>query len=245
MTMGSLDDIDAYFEKVPSPEEARQFEKRVQEDPVFAGEVAYYLSAFHALNEVAAEEKKLHFAELYRQTPVPAKIRPINRRTWMAALVAASLIAAIVLCWSLFLSPQTGPKLADRYIRENLDLMSVKMGTADSMQSALMLYNDRKYPEALQQLESIIRSDSSNFTAQLDAGIVSLRMGDYDKALSFFSQLEARTDPHVNPALFYEALTLMKRNQTGDPAHAKQFLMRIVQQDLNKKEDALQMLGKL
>ncbi len=243
--MASLDDIDAYFGKEPSAEETRQFEKRVQDDPVFADEVAYYLSAYQALKEAAAEEKKRRFGELYRQAPVPAKIRRINRRTWAAALVAASLIAAIAVCWSLFLSPPTGPKLADRYIRENLDKMSVRMGTADSMQSALMLYNDRKYPEALRQLENIIRSDSSNFTARIDAGIVSLRMGDCDKALSFFSQLEARTDPHVNPALFYEALTLLKRNQTGDPALAKQFLTRIVQQELDKKKDALQLLGNL
>jgi tetratricopeptide (TPR) repeat protein len=243
--MDSLDYIDDYFQREPSPEEASQFEKKVHEDPVFANEVAYYLSTYIALKEVHAEEREKGFRELYQQTVLPAKIRRINTRSWLPALAAASLIAAIVLGWSLFISPQAGPKLADQYILQNLDLMSVKMGTADSMQAGLTLYNDRKYPEALQQFENILRSDSSNLTALLDAGIVSLRIRNYDKALSYFKKLEVRTDPQVNPALFYEALTLMKRNRAGDPAHAKQFLRQIVQQNLNKKQDALQLLRKM
>jgi len=243
--MDSLDYIDHYFERKPSPEEARQFEKRVQEDPVFADNVAYYLSTRIALKEMQAGKKEKDFRELYNQMAAPAKIRRIKPRIWLSALAAASLIAVIVLCWSLFGKSGRGPKLADQYISQNLTQLSVTMGKADSMQAGLVFYNDRKYPEALLRFENILRSDSTNVTALLNAGIVSLKMGNYDKALSFFKKLAVRTDPHLSPALFYQALTLMKRNHAGDTTLAKQFLRQIVQQNGNKKEDALQLLRKM
>jgi tetratricopeptide (TPR) repeat protein len=243
--MESLDYIDHYFERKPSPEEARLFEKRVQEDPVFADSVAYYLSARIALKEMQAGQKEEEFRELYDQIRGPANVRRLNTRIWLSALAAASLIAVIVLCWSLFSRSGRGPQLADQYISQNLAQMSVKMGAVDDIQTGLVLYNDGKYPEALLRFETILRSDSTNLMAMLNAGIVSLRMGNCDKALSFFRRLAARTDPHLNPALFYQALTLLKRNQTGDAALAKQLLRQIVQENGNKKEDALQFLGKM
>ncbi|HTI93292.1 MAG TPA: tetratricopeptide repeat protein [Puia sp.] len=243
--MDNLDYIDQYFERQPSPQEAARFEKRVQEDPVFADHVAYYLSTRIALKEMQAGEKEKEFRELYSQMGGPAKVRPMNNRIWLSALAAASLIAAIVLCWSLFSRSGRTAHLAEKYISQNLTLLSVKMGRDDSIQTGLVYYNDRKYPEALLQFENILRTDSTNVTALLNAGIVSLKMGNYDNALSFFERLAARTDPHLSPALFYQALTLMKRNHPGDTALAKQFLRQIVQQNGNKKEDALQLLREM
>ncbi|HXO76060.1 MAG TPA: tetratricopeptide repeat protein [Puia sp.] len=243
--MDNLDYIDQYFERQPSPEEVAQFEKRVQEDPVFADNVAYYLSTRMALKEMHAAEKEREFRELYSQMTGPAKVRRMNTRIWLSSLAAASLIAAIVLCWSLFNRSGRGPQLADEYISQNLTSLSVKMGKGDSMQTGLVYYNDRKYPEALVQFENMLRTDSTNVTALLNAGIVSLKMGNYDNALSFFRRLAIHTDPHLSPALFYQALTLMKRNHAGDTALAKQFLRQIVEQNGNKKEDAQQLLREM
>ncbi|HEY4289279.1 MAG TPA: tetratricopeptide repeat protein [Puia sp.] len=250
--MDSLDYIDHYFERQPSSEEARQFEKRVREDPEFADNVAYYLSTRIALKEMQAGEKEKQFREIYDQmvsqsnhVAAPAKTRLMNTRIWLSALAAAALIAVVVFCWSLFGGSGRGPELAGRYISQNLEEMSVQMGKTDSIQTGLILYNERKYPEALRQFEAILRSDSTNRSALLNAGIVSLKMGDYDKALSFFKNLAVRTDPHLSPALFYQALTLMKRNRSGDTALAKQLLRQIVEQNGNKKEDAMQFLRKM
>jgi tetratricopeptide (TPR) repeat protein len=246
--MDSLEYIDDYFKGGFPPEEARQFEARIQEDPVFAEEVAYYLSTLVAFKEEQVAEKKRNFREIYRQVaiePPLAPIRPMTRRRWIPALAAAILIGVIALGWILFLSPPAAPKLADQYIRQNLDQLSVKMGAADGMQTGLTLYNDGKFPEALDQFKRMLVADSTNSMATLDAGIASLRMEHYDQALDFFTKLQNRTDPHINPSLFYEALTLMKRNRSGDATHAKQILQQIVQDGLDKKEDAAQLLGKI
>jgi tetratricopeptide (TPR) repeat protein len=243
--MDSLEYIDAYFSGEFPLEEASRFEKRIQEDPAFAEEVAYYLGARTALKEVHNEERKARFRELYRRGARPAKVRRMNPRRWLPAAAAAVLLALIVLSWLLFLRPAEPSRLADRYIRQNLIVLPMKMGGADSMQTGISLYNTGRFAEASEQFENLLRLDPLHPAALLNAGIVSLRMENYDKALDFFIKLENHTDSHVNPALFYEALTLMRRNRAGDSDHAKQLLRRIVQQDLNKKGDALDLLSKM
>ena len=78
--MDSLEYIDSYFGGGFSPEEAGRFEQRIQEDPAFAAEVAYYISARAALKEARSEEGIARFGEIYRQRPAPAKMRPMGAR---------------------------------------------------------------------------------------------------------------------------------------------------------------------
>ncbi|HXB08145.1 MAG TPA: hypothetical protein VNW04_13540 [Puia sp.] len=243
--MDSLDYIDAFFGGEFPPEEAGRFEKRLQEDPAFAEEVAGYLGARMTLKEANIEERKARFRELYRQGAGPAEVRRMDARRWLPAAVAAAVLAMVALSWLLFLRPADPARVADRYIRENLGGLPAKMGGADSMQAGISLYNNGRFAEALQQFENVLRLDSVRPAALLNAGIVSLRMDNYDKALDFFIKLENHTDPHVNPALFYEALALMKRNHAGDADHAKLLLRRIVQEDLSKRRDAQELLSKM
>jgi tetratricopeptide (TPR) repeat protein len=243
--MDSLEYIDAYFGGEFPREEAGRFEERIQEDPAFAEEVAHYLGTRTALKELYDEGRKARFRELYRQRPGPAEVRRMNPREWLPAAAAAALLALIVLSWLLFGRPAEPFRLADRYIHQNLIVLPMKMGGADSMLKGISLYNTGRFAEALQQFENLLRLDSLHPAALLNAGIVSLRMENYDQALDFFIKLGNHTDSHVNPALFYEALTLMRRNRAGDPDHAKQLLRRIVQQDLDKKGDAQDLLSKM
>jgi tetratricopeptide (TPR) repeat protein len=94
------------------------------------------------------------------------------------------------------------------------------------------------------QFESIIQRDSSDFSAKRYAGIVYLRLGNYDKALDHFKQLEKNTSLYSNPATFFHALTLMKRNQPGDKQQARRLLQQVIDNDLEGKETAQQWLKK-
>ena len=68
---------------------------------------------------------------------------------------------------------------------------------------------------------------------------------EYDKALEYFMTVQNHTDPRVSPALFYKSLTLLRRNHPGDEDAAKQQLRRIVQEKLNKQENARELLRKM
>ena len=77
-----------------------------------------------------------------------------------------------------------------------------------------------------------------------NAGIASLRLQHYDKALEYFKQLESHDKLYANPALLYQALTLMKRNNPGDTQMAKLLLQQIDHDDLEGKDVAHEWLKK-
>ncbi len=241
-----LEYIDAYFNDELKPEEARQFEQRITKDKSFAEEVAFYLSTKQVLKEEAVAEKKEWFRQLAEQNSPYSKRRPIApiRKLWVYA-AAAAVVVFILFAGYLFLFQQSSPQqMAEKYIKQNLESQGVTMGNSqDSLQNALRLYNEGELNSSLEQFESILQRDSSNNSAKEYAGIVYLRLGNYDKALAYFQQLEKIT-LSSNPATFYHALTLMKRNQPGDKQLARQLLKQIVQNDLEGKETAEQLLKK-
>jgi hypothetical protein len=240
----TLEYIDDYFKGEFSPTQAVQFERRILEDPAFAGEVAFYLSAAEAARDQLSEDKKTRFREIYRlsgQGPARQADRrmPPVRKLW-AALSVAAVILAIVAGWWLFLKPATPQQLADRFARENWKSLDLTMGaTVDSMQAALRLYNDGQVREAGIAFEKMVGSDSSNIFAKTYAGIVSFRLKDYDKALFWFGLLEKKhKEYYVNPAKFYQAITLMERDHPGDKEQARLLLQQVIEKDLDGKEFA-------
>jgi tetratricopeptide (TPR) repeat protein len=112
------------------------------------------------------------------------------------------------------------------------------------LQTGLQLYNDEKHGQALAQFESIIQHDKSAVEAMKFAGISALRLGDYDKALTYFEELENYPGLQVNRGKIYHAITLMKRGKKGDSEKAKQLLNEVVQNNLEGKTQAIKWLRK-
>jgi tetratricopeptide repeat protein len=241
--------IDDYFAGNLNPEERKNFEKQMEQDKNLAEEVAFYLAAKQALKEELAGEKKEWFRELASQNVnLSEKTRsaPV-RRIWVYRLAAAAVFVGIVFfSWSLFFqSSTTSPnELADKYISTHLENLSVTMGAKDSMQEAFELYNAKQYNKALQHFQWVIQRDTSNYKAKEYAGVSSLMLGNYDKALSYFQQLATYTTNWSNPAIFYQALTLMKRNWPGDKEEAKRLLKEVVDNHLDNEEEARHWLNK-
>jgi len=243
-----LEYIDAFFNGMLRPEEAKRFEQRIEQDKDFAEEVSFYLSAKQTLKGQADLERKEWFRELLAQqeslvvTRQPAKVKQL----WLYRIsAAAAVIVCIFFAWYLFFSNSSTPQqMADNYMEKNFKTLNVKMGTElDSMQNGLRLYNSDQYDSALNIFADIVRRDTGNYSAKKYAGIVYLRTGNYNKALQYFKQFE-NDSLYSNPSLFYQALTLMKRNQPGDKQKAKELLQKVVNNDLGEKETAQQWLKK-
>src|ERR1700704_3967407 len=110
--MDSLEYIDAYFGGGFSPEEAGRFEQRIQEDPAFASDVAYYISTRAALKEARSDERMARFGEIYRQRPASARISPMGARGWAPPLAAAVILAVVALSWLFFFRQANPPQVA-------------------------------------------------------------------------------------------------------------------------------------
>jgi tetratricopeptide (TPR) repeat protein len=256
--MDNTDYIESYFTNELIPQQAREFETRIESDPAFAEEVAFYLSTLNISREVSQSEKKEQFKIIYRDNktgnqglirniPVTHPSRNASGKALVRKLVyyiaTAAVITGIIFGVYTFTNNVSPQQKASRYEKEKLQTLGVNMGgKSNSMQTGLDLYNKGKTAEALLQFERIIQSDTTNFTAKENAGLAALRLKKYDKALAWFKELESYSANYANPALFDQALTLMNRNQPGDNEKAKQLLQRVVQNDGQEKETAQEWL---
>jgi hypothetical protein len=247
-----LENIDAYFSETLSAAERKDFERKVVEDKNFAEQVAFYLSAREAAKEEVALQKKEWFRQLLKENPATGKVKhlaPVRRIGIYRLAAAASVIGLLFLGWYLFFNEaKASPEqMATEYFNKELKNLSVGMGVIeqqDSIKRGENLYNDGKLIESARYFESMYQRNNSDFEAIKDAGIAQLALENYDSALSYFKKLE-RFELVSNPGLFYQAITLMKRNQPHDVELAKQLLKQVHERKLEGSEIAEQWLKKL
>jgi tetratricopeptide (TPR) repeat protein len=239
-----LEYIDDYFKGLLTPEQTREFDREIIDDPDFASLVSFYISFQQAASSVSTDERRLRFKHLESAPHAKFKTGIIHQlRPYMAV---AAVVSALIIGGFLFFRPTSPQQLADQYIKNQLTSLGVTMSSnRDSMQSALHLYNEGKMEDALLLFQKLIQSDSSNTSAITNAGIASLRLKDYDRALAYFTQLEKHTEMYANPGKFYHALTLLERNRPEDLQVAKDLLNQVVENGLAKREIAVEFLKKL
>lgn len=242
--MDNTEYIESYFRGDKSDAQKQAFEKRILEDQSFAEEVAFYISMNESIKQQLYEEKKQRFKDIYSQQRVVSMKRPaINM--WKYAAAASVIVAVVLLSW-FFSGQRSSPQqLADNYIKQNWQTMPVKMGNRDSLQTGLNLFNSGKLTDALAIFERLAQKDSANSNLKKYTGIVFLRLENFDKALNYFSKLEADTGLYSNPGKFYKAITLLKRNKNNDKEKAKILLQEVIAKDLEGKSEAIEWLKKL
>ena len=243
----NLEYIDNYFKKELTPDQSGQFEQRITDDPVFAEEVAFYLSTKEALEVLLAADKKERFRAVYNNRIVEAPVVRMNpiRKLW--PYIASAVVTIVLVARFVFFNIAVSPiKLADEYMRDNFQNLGVPMGSDnDLLSKSKNLFNEGKLEEALITLDPLVQNESSNYEALEIAGITALRLEQYDKAISYFQRLENYPKKLIsNPGKFYHALTLLKRNQPGDQASARPMLQQVVDEDLEGKKTANKWLGK-
>ena len=232
--------IDNFFQGLLSPDDVKSFEEKIQSDPAFAADLAFYISAKQAARELIVEEKKNRFRELlgatngHHEQIKTGKVR----KMWYA--VGASMAAAIstaVIVGVFFLNSPSLQEVANRYVNKNYHELPIKMGPEDEMQSAVDLYNNEQYAQALVHFENVLKVDTS-FTLLKYAALSALNAHDYDKALKYFRAMEQYPSQLSNPAVFMQAVTYMERNQPGDKEQAKLLLEKVRNSNLDGKEKA-------
>ena len=237
--------IESYFSGTLSGGEKQLFEQRIQNDPSFADEVAFYVSAHSILQQRVNEEKKHKFREIYNQQKTVAVKTPVIK-IWRYVAAAGVIIVLLVAAWLIRGSGNTPKQLADNYIQQKWESLDVTMsGIQDSLQQGVKLYNAGKLKEALPIFETLALTHAENTDAQKYSGIVYLRLGNYDKALQYFSKIEATPGLYSNPGKFCKAITLLERNNNDDLTRAKQLLHEVVNNNLEGKNEAEEILKKL
>lgn len=243
--MENLEFIENYFKGINDDGQKQLFEKKIVEDESFAEEVAFYISAKGIIQQEVQGEKKQRFREIYNQQKVISIKQPV-RNIWKYLAAASVIVAVILVTWFVSGNKNSPQQLADNYIQQNFKTFGVTMGSnTDSVQNGLKLFNSNKLTESLLMFETLAKNNQGNSAAKKYAGIVSLRLNNYDKALEYFTMLEADTSLYSNPGKFYKALTLLKRNKDGDKEAAKLLLQEVRDKNLEGKNEAEEWLEKM
>jgi tetratricopeptide (TPR) repeat protein len=112
----------------------------------------------------------------------------------------------------------------------------------DSLEKGIAAYNDKNFKEA----ESVFAPLAPrNSEAMKYLGMTYLVTGDYNKAINQFEALAKNTELYANPGLFYQAISLMKRNAEGDKAQAKKLLEEVISKNLPGKKESEDWIKKL
>lgn len=240
--------IDDYFNNILSAEDRIAFEQRCLADEGFAEEVALYIASREGVQRQLNEERKKRWKNLqHAEAAKPAKV--INLKKW-AMVAAAACIAAIV--FVLWPSGKSNlQEASEKYIAQNLQTISVSMGSGeDSLQQAIDFYNRKEYEKAIDIFSELIRKSSAEAYAlqpqgadvamgrrdlkDIDIyavqyrGLSYLMLKKYDAAIEDFGTLSNYPGLTVNPGVFYKAITLLQRNQPDDATSARKLLQHVI-----------------
>jgi len=237
----NLDYIESFFQGELSEDEAQAFERKCENDPAFAKEVSQYIAMREGLQQELYEQKKKEFDGMYAQLSKRPPTAPPKERKLMPYLSAAAAACVLVFfAWFFYLQPPSPQMLADNYIEENLQTLSVTMsGTKDSLQMGIAAFNQEDYARAETIFQQLSRQENEvSAEAIKNLGITYLVSGQYDKALAQFDILSANKTLFSNPGAFYKAITLMKRNEGNDREEARKILDEVISKQLNGSQEA-------
>jgi tetratricopeptide (TPR) repeat protein len=260
----NLETIENYVTGQLSADERWQFETALRTDSALADELAFYLLTKQVATSQAREQRKAELDALRDQSIQPprelAEIETRTRPLWSAPMrwaAAASIVLLLGVGWYFINPSSTDTQLVasqqvDAYIATHFNQLPTTMGsgptgsaTTDSLKTGVGLYNEGKLTEAGNVFEQVLTRQPNNASAIKFAGLVSLRQGNYDKAVSLFHQLSEQTDLAYNPGLFYESLALLKRGKPLDKENAKKLLDQVIIKNLEGKKEAKKLLSEL
>ena len=246
----TLQYIDQYFTGELNDSQRIEFEKRCEDDRDFAGEVAAYISMRAALRQSLHDSKKKEFETLYREKSLHPETSPAESPRKVVPLLAflSGIAATIFIVAGLYFYNRQpdAQRLAEAYITNNLQNMSVTMGAEqDSLALGINAYNEKNYARAERIFKSLAMDESVGFESTKYLGLVYLQTDSYENAIMQFQRLLEDQEAFANPGLFYKAVTLMKRSQGNDVEEAKKILQTIVQNKMAGYKEAERWLEKL
>ena len=254
-----LELIENYVTGQLPPDQRVQFEAALRTDPAVADALTFYMLTKQVAQSQAREQRKAELDAL-RQNPASptsetAGTETRTRPLWafpMRWVAAASVVLLLGLGWYFFRPTNSGvdpAQLADQYVsthfmqlQTTMDGASSGSSLADSLKLGIDRFNNGKLTEADVVFQDILKSQPNNDSALKYAGIVSLRRGDYDKAITLFHRLSQRTDLYSNPGTFYESLALLKRGRPLDKERAKKLLAEVITSNLGGKSEAQRLI---
>ncbi len=249
-----MERIESYFSGEMSSEEKIRFEAELENDKALDELFRIYRTIDsemcdtekYSAHEAALRDTLQRLNAAYFRSEAPVIRMSSSRRLYRIALSAAVVLILALAGYRLFFQHNPDPRqLADRYVKEELQHLSLTMdGAGDSLQQGIAAYNDKAYPKALQLFWSVYKAHPDNSDALKYTGITYLATKEYDKAIACFEELAAKKELFSNPGRFLKAVTLLQRNREGDTEQAEQLLQQVIDEKADGSKEAARWLRK-
>lgn len=209
--------FDAYLMDELSGQEKADFEHRLKADEAFKTAFDAYKQEVSMIRSLGIRQE---MADIMAEV---GKAKPRNLRFWLPVGIAAAL-ALVLLAWP---NKSPGPdELFDRHFEAYPNAISGR-ATPGSVDKALDLYDQRRYVEALEAMETLTPSD----TVALYGAICQLALGNQKAALNKLREVTQRS-VFYEAAVWYQGLGFLLADE---PDSSRYYLEKVKTNDPNYK----------
>ncbi|MBW3468499.1 hypothetical protein [Arthrospiribacter ruber] len=262
MDQSMIDKIDAYVNGEMTEKERVVFEAELESNPELKESFELYREIDKSMTHLFSRETKEledtlgHLRKKYikevplqgEQTPKEGVVRHLEKPNYVRLFLALAAMFIMIMAayFLLFQSTSDHQDMAKDYFSANFAELSQTMGaTEDKIQNGIAAYNQKNYQGAKVYFYEALESSPNDSEAIKYLGLTHLALKEYDEALLNFENLASIPNLYINPGMFYQALTLMLRNETGDLERAKGLLGNVIANNAEGSRQAKEWLDKL
>ncbi|MGD2034786.1 MAG: tetratricopeptide repeat protein [Bacteroidales bacterium] len=241
--------VDRYLENVMSKEERIWFEKELEGNHKLQDEVDLQrkLHAAIADKETMALEEQLNliYDQVYKPWTVKVSKSSMRKAFAIVSGVAVSLAVVAILLISHKQGYSSAEIYAQYYKPADVGMSFRASGDAvnNELRTAMMLYESKRFDEAIKLFEQILQKDNSRIGLNLYSGISHMEINQYDEAnIRFKRIIDHKANAFIESAEWYLGLCYLLNDEKDK---AIDTFAGIAESDGYYAKDARKILNKL
>ena len=241
--------VDRYLDNVMSKEERIWFEKELEGNLKLQNEVRLQknLHAAIADQETLALEEQLNAIHDQVYKPWAVRISKSSIKRAMTIVSGAAVVLALVSV--ILVSQKNKPSSADLYAEYfkpaevGMSFRTAENAVSNELRTAMMLYESKRFDEAILLFEQILNDDDSRIGLNLYSGISHLEVNRYDEAdLRFKKIIDHKANAFIESAEWYLGLCYLLKEEEEE---AIEVFREIADKKGYYAKDAKKILNKL
>jgi FimV-like protein len=237
--------IEKYLDNELTPDEQARLERRIQQEPGLAEEIALHRQLRYGLQSAGRSRMMTILADTERKMEEyhpPAQVIRFDDATRQRFYWAAAIIVLLLI--PLYLVLNQNRKADKLFVAYFKPYQGVNVPAGDPLSQAMREYQQRDYAQALPILERLLGEGSSEDTTLFFKGNASLALDQAPEAIHTFESILADPlHPYYKEAQWYLALAYL---QDGERKEAKAQLKSVVKDSSHPHyQEASELLKKL
>jgi len=241
--------VDRYLDNVMSKEERIWFEKELEGNLKLQNEVKLQKNLQAAItdSETMALKKQLNLIHDQVYKPWTVKVSKFSMKK--ATVIVSGIAVAFALVALFLISQKNKPSSADLYAQYfkpaeiGMSFRTSGNAVSNELRTAMMLYESKRFDEAIVMFEQILEKDNSRVGLNLYSGISHLEVNQYDEAnIRFKRIIDHKSNAFIESAEWYLGLCYLLKE---DEENAVEVFKKIVDKKGYYAKDAKKILNKL